>query len=111
MPLTTTALDIGPVILTAAETVILTVPSGHDYSLNAVRFLNTDASIRTITIYEYKPPSTAGTISSPVALNFAINPGEVYEYGPTILAQTRVLSALCDVTNKITVHVSGWDHA
>jgi hypothetical protein len=49
----TTALNIGPFILAAAETVLVTVPSGHDYNLNAVRFLNTDIVIRTITIYEY----------------------------------------------------------
>lgn len=107
----TAALDIGPFILAATETVLVTVPASHDYSLNAVRFLNTDSGIRTITIYEYKPPSTAATASSPVAMTFALNPGEVYEYGPTILAATRVLSALADVANKVTVHVSGWDHS
>lgn len=106
----TTALDIGPFILAATETVLVTVPSGQDYNLNAVRFLNTDIAIRTITIYEYKPPGTAATNTSPVAMNFALNPGELYEYGPIVLASTRVLSALSDVANKVTVHVSGWSH-
>lgn len=107
----TTALDIGPFILAATETTLVTVAASHDYNLSSVRFLNIDSTIRTITIYEYKPPSTAATPSSPVALNFAINPGEIYEYGPVILAQTRKLTALCDVANKVTVHVSGWDHS
>jgi hypothetical protein len=106
----TTALDIGPFILAAAETVLVTVPAGKDYNIASVRFLNTDVSMRTITIYEYKPPGTAATNTSPVALNFTLNPGEIYEYGPTILAATRVMSALCDVANKVTVHVSGWSH-
>lgn len=107
----TAALDLGPFKLAATETVLVTVPSAHDYNLNAVRFLNTDSSIRTITIYEYKPPQTAGNVESLVATNFALNPGEIYEYGPVILAATRKLSALADVADKITVHVSGWDHS
>lgn len=107
----TSALSIGPFKLAASETVLVTVASNHDYNLNAVRFLNADSSIRTITIYEYKPPGTAADVESLVAKNFALNPGEVYEYGPVVLASTRVLSALADVADKVTVHVSGWDHA
>lgn len=107
----TAALDIGPFKLAVTETVLITVPASHDYNLNAVRFLNTDSSSRTITIYEYKSPLTASDVQSLVASNFALNPGEIYEYGPVILAATRVLSALADVADKVTVHVSGWDHS
>lgn len=107
----TTALDIGPFKLAVTETVLVTVASSHDYNLNAVRFLNSDSSIRTITIYEYKPPGTAADVESLVAKNFALNPGELYEYGPVVLSALRKLSALCDVADKVTVHVSGWDHS
>lgn len=107
----TSALDIGPIKLAVTETVILTVAASHDYNVNAVRFLNSDSSIRTITIYEYKPPQTASDVEALVAKNFALNPGEVFEYGPVVLSATRKLSALADVADKVTVHVSGWDHS
>lgn len=107
----TAALDIGPFVLGTAETVLVTVPAGRDYNLSSVRFMNSDTVMRTITIYEYKPPQTAADIEALVALNFALNPGEIYEHGPAILAATRVFSALADAANKVTVHVSGWDHS
>lgn len=106
----TSALDIGPFKLLTTETVLVTVTAAHDYNLNVVRFTNTDAAPRLLTIYEYKPPGTAADIESLVGV-ISLNVGEIFEYGPVILAGTRVLSALCDTANKITVHVSGWDHS
>lgn len=107
----TAALNLGPFKLAVTETVLVTVAALHDYNLNAVRFLNTDTVIRTITIYEYQPPQTAADVEALVASVFALNPGEIYEYGPTVLSAGRVLSALADSADKITVHVSGWDHS
>ena len=106
----TTALDLGPFKLLTSETTLVTVAASHDYNLNVVRFTNTDSSPRLLTIYEYKPPGTAADIESLVA-NLSLNVGEIFEYGPVILAATRKLTALCDTANKITVHVSGWDHS
>lgn len=105
----TSALDIGPFILSTTELVLVTVPSGQDFNLNAVRFTNTDSVPRLLTIYEYKPPGTAADPQSLVT-NISLNAGEMFEFGPIILAATRKLSALCDLANKITVHVSGWSH-
>lgn len=107
----TSALDIGPFKLAVTETVLVTVAAAHDYNLNAVRFCNTDTVIRTITIYEYKPPQTIANVEALIATQFALNPGEIYEYGPVVLSATRKLSALCDLADKVTVHVSGWDHS
>lgn len=107
----TAALDLGPFILANTETTLISVPALHDYNVSSVRFLNIDSVMRTITIYEYKPPGVAADPQSPVALNFTLNPGEIYEYGPTILAATRKVTALSDIANKVTVHISGWDHS
>lgn len=106
----TSALDLGPFKLLTTETILVTVVAGHDYNLNAIRFTNTDSVPRLLTIYEYKPPGTAADIESKL-IDVSLNVGEMFEYGPVILASTRKLTALCDTANKITVHVSGWDHS
>jgi hypothetical protein len=106
----TAALNLGPFKLATTETVLVTVAAGHDYNLNAVRFTNTDTFARLLTIYEYKPPGTAADVES-LLISLSLNVGEMFEYGPVILAGTRVLSAKCDTADKITVHVSGWDHS
>jgi hypothetical protein len=107
----TTVLNIGPFILGTSETNILNVPVGHDYNVNVVRFGNTDTVDRTITIYRYTPPSTISTAGSIVLNTFTLPPHTMYEYGPDIVSGGRILSAVSDVANKVTVHVSGWDHS
>lgn len=103
----TAALNVTPVLVTASEVALFTVPALTEYDIPVIRFINNDTVSHQITIWN-KPSAAAGTDAELETGPLTIQPQSTYEHGPMVLPTGRVVSVQADVANVINAIVHGW---
>lgn len=105
---TSVPISVNAVLLGTSETTVGTVPSGKEWNVATVRLCNTDTVDRTVTIYVYKSPETAGDATTEYK-DLTIQAKSTFEYGPVILPATGKISALASAATKVSARIHGWE--